>query len=282
MHSSAARPDRGIDHVVILVRDLDAAEAQYRRLGFSLTPRGHHSRLKSFNHCAMLTGGDYLELLTTGERGARPYYDAFLAKREGVSGIAFRTGDALQTRDALAAGGFRPEEPVTFGRPVAVDGGEREARFVTVTLDSAIPLGARTFFCQHRTPELVWLPSYLAQPNGARAIAAVTWVDDGADLAGQYARLLGGTPMRGAEGVTLELGGQRLDFISPAAAAARFAGDPVLRLTPPYIAAIRVAVADLAAAEQLLRRAELPYRRTAAGHLQVSSAAAGGVVLEFG
>ena len=281
MSSSAERPARGIDHVVILVRDLDAEEAQYRRLGFALTPRGHHSRLKSFNHCAMLAGGDYLELLTTGERGARPYYDAFLARREGVSGIAFRTGDALATRDALAAAGFRPEEPVAFGRPVALDGGEREARFVTVTVDPAMSLGARTFFCQHQTPELVWLPPYLAQPNGARAIAAVTWVDGGSDLAGHYARLLGATPTRTAEGAAIELCAARLEFLSPAAAAVRFPGDPVQHLAPPYIAAVRVAVADPAATEQLLRRAELPHRRTAAGHLLVPSAAAGGVVLEF-
>ncbi len=64
--TTAARPTRGIDHVVLLVRDLDGAEAQFHRLGFNLTPRGHHSRLGSYNHCAMLAGGDYLELLTTG------------------------------------------------------------------------------------------------------------------------------------------------------------------------------------------------------------------------
>src|SRR6266852_2190923 len=168
--SRVARPARGIDHVVILVRDIDGAEARFRRLGFNLTPRGHHSRLKSYNHCAMLAGGDDLELLTTGERGARPYYDDFLALREGVAGIAFRTADARATRDALASHGFRPEEPVAFGRPVEIDGGTREARFVTVTVDPAIPLGARTFFCQHETPELVWRPSYLPQPNTARGL----------------------------------------------------------------------------------------------------------------
>ncbi|HUN47828.1 MAG TPA: VOC family protein [Stellaceae bacterium] len=282
MTSSAERPSRGIDHVVILVRDLDAAEAQYRRMGFNLTPRGHHSRLKSFNHCAMLAGGDYLELLTTGERGARPYYDEFLERREGVSGIAFRTADALATRAALAAAKFRPEEPVAFGRPVTIDGGEREARFVTVTVDPAIPLGARTFFCQHRTPELVWQPSYLPQPNGARALAVVTWVAEGPDLAQHYTRLLGGTAAREAEAATIGLGAHRLDFISPAAAAARFPGDPVLRLAPPYIACIRVSVADPAAAERLLRGAGVPFRRTETGGLQVPSTAAAGAVLEFG
>ena len=35
----------GADHVVIAVRDLDAAAAQWRGLGFTLSPRGTHSPL---------------------------------------------------------------------------------------------------------------------------------------------------------------------------------------------------------------------------------------------
>jgi len=275
------RPSRGIDHVVILVRDLDAAEAQYRRMGFSLTPRGHHSRLKSFNHCAMLAGGDYLELLTTGERGARPYYDEFLERREGVSGIAFRSADALATRDALAAAGFRPEEPVAFGRPVELADGQRQAGFVTVTVDSALPLGARTFFCQHRTPELVWLPDYLAHPNGADSISAVTWVAEGPELARRYADLLAASVEPIADGWAVDLGTQRLDFVLPAAAAARFGDDPVLRHEPPYIAAVGVDVADPGWAVARLADAGLAPRRTVRGTLLLPSSEAGGVCLEF-
>ena len=33
---------RGLDHLVLTVRDLDAAEARFRALGFTLTPRAHH------------------------------------------------------------------------------------------------------------------------------------------------------------------------------------------------------------------------------------------------
>lgn len=277
----AARPTRGIDHVVLLVRDLDGAEAQFHRLGFNLTPRGHHSRLGSYNHCAMLACGDYLELLTTGIRGTRPYYDDFLAQREGIAGIAFRTADASAIRDELAATGFRPEELVAFGRPVEIDGARHEARFVTVTVDTAIPLGTRAFFCQHETPELVWLPSHLAQPNTARGLATITLIDDGSDLAGRYARLVGVEIERTAEGAMLDLGVQRLEFLTPAAAATRFAGDPILHLAPPYVAAIRLAVADPVACERSLSRAGVPHRRTAQGGLLVASTEAAGIILEF-
>ncbi len=162
-----------------------------------------------------------------------------------------------------------------------IDGARHEARFVTVTVDTAIPLGARAFFCQHKTPELVWLPSYLAQPNTARGLATITLVDDGSDLAGRYARLLGVEIERTAEGAMLDLGVQRLEFLTPAAAATRFAGDPVLHLAPPYVAAIRLSVADPAACERSLSRAGVPHRRTAQGGPLVASTEAAGIILEF-
>ena len=51
-----------VDHVVINVADqLDEASALFRRLGFQLSERGHHS-LGSSNHLAIF-GENYLELL---------------------------------------------------------------------------------------------------------------------------------------------------------------------------------------------------------------------------
>ena len=45
----------GLDHVVILVRDLDAAAENWRRLGFTLAPRGIHSaHMGTGNHTVML------------------------------------------------------------------------------------------------------------------------------------------------------------------------------------------------------------------------------------
>src|SRR2546423_10690154 len=52
---------QAIDHAVIAVRDLDAAAGDFSELGFTLTPRGHHS-IGSQNHCIML-GSTYIELL---------------------------------------------------------------------------------------------------------------------------------------------------------------------------------------------------------------------------
>jgi catechol 2,3-dioxygenase-like lactoylglutathione lyase family enzyme len=52
----------GIDHLVILVDDLDTGIGQYRELGFTVTPGGRHPR---FTHNALVTfaDGSYLELI---------------------------------------------------------------------------------------------------------------------------------------------------------------------------------------------------------------------------
>ena len=55
----------GLDHVVILVRDLDDADARMARLGFRPTPRGHHSaHMGTANATVMLPDRTYFETLT--------------------------------------------------------------------------------------------------------------------------------------------------------------------------------------------------------------------------
>ena len=79
-----------IDHVVITVGDrLDAALAQYTRLGFDMTERGHHT-LGSSNHLAIF-GQDYLELLGY-EPGRAP-------QRVGLAHPSICPYGAFPTRD---------------------------------------------------------------------------------------------------------------------------------------------------------------------------------------
>ena len=79
----------GIDHVVILVRDLDRAQETYTRLGLTLTPRGYHS-IGSLNHCTMFER-DYIELLLPKPHPAMNAFMEHLAIGEGLGGIAFAT-----------------------------------------------------------------------------------------------------------------------------------------------------------------------------------------------
>jgi len=154
----------GIDHAVLAVRDLDAAAASFRELGFTLTPRGHHS-IGSQNYCVML-GSTYIELLAP--MSVHPWlehYREFLRGGEGVAAIALRTEDADVACEALRAQGVPATSPMDLSRPV--DGGVARFRLVRI---EGVP---HVFVCEHQTPELVWRPEWQRHENGALDLAAV-------------------------------------------------------------------------------------------------------------
>ena len=79
-------PITGIDHVIVGVRDLESARETWRRLGFTLSPRGRHLEQPTGNYCVMFPS-DYIELLGIVDTGASTHrLDSFLAWREGLDG----------------------------------------------------------------------------------------------------------------------------------------------------------------------------------------------------
>jgi catechol 2,3-dioxygenase-like lactoylglutathione lyase family enzyme len=180
---------RGIDHAVILVRELDRARETYARMGFTLTPRGVHS-LGSQNHCIMF-GRDYLELmaLPPAPPAAFQYFADFLLKGEGVGALALATEDAAAAHAELTRAGIAADAPLALSRPVENLG---EARFTLVQLPPAETPGFRTFLCQHHTRDIVWRPEYQQHANGALGIDAISIA--ALDFA-RYAPLLDGLPI---------------------------------------------------------------------------------------
>ena len=81
--------------------------------------------------------------------------------------------------------------------------------------------------------------------------------------------------------VTFPTASGAIEYLAPEAAAQRFAGDPILAVAPPYVAAIRLRVADRAATARFLEAAGVPARTGPGRALQVSSRDAMGAVLEF-
>ena len=173
------RAIRGIDHVVIAVRDLDRAQQTYERLGFTLTPRGFHS-LGSTNHCIMF-GSDYIELLALPQpHAALAYYADFLSKGEGLAAVALATGNADAAYAELGAAGIAADAPLDFSRPVRLADGERDAAFRIVQLPPLLTPGCRSFLCQHYTRDLVWRPEYQSHALGVTGLAAIAVVAEDA------------------------------------------------------------------------------------------------------
>ena len=84
----------GFDHVIVGVDDLEHAADLWRRLGFTITPRGRHIGWGTANYCVMFEH-DYVELLGILDPKQYVYgLDRFLADHgEGLVGVAFGTAD---------------------------------------------------------------------------------------------------------------------------------------------------------------------------------------------
>ena len=205
-----------LDHVVVNARDmLDQAVEVYRRLGFTLTPRGYHT-LGSINHCVVFDE-DYLELVGIDPQ-AKTVRGELLRYPEGLNGIVFATDDAAGLYARLAAAGAPVAPPADFARPVALADGMHEARFRTVRVAAeAAPYG-RVYFCQHFTPELVWRAEWRGHANGATGIArAVILSPEPERTALLYRKLFGDAAVRQtADGFSLAVGEARLDMVRQA------------------------------------------------------------------
>lgn len=198
------------DHAVINVLGrMDEAARQYETLGFTLTPRGYHT-LGSINHLAVF-GDSYLELLgyAPGEREKRAEMWEHPA---GLTGLAFRTGDAAALHGVLQDKGVPVEPFKDFSRPVEIGGEEKTASFRTFQIDRGEVANGRIFFCQHNTPELIWRDEWQAHANGARGIAAFTIA---ARDPGRLAALLAKVPGL-ADGGALRAGRTALRIADPA------------------------------------------------------------------
>jgi Glyoxalase-like domain len=266
-----------LDHVVIDVHDeMDAAVRIYARLGFTLTPRGHHT-LGSINHLAMFEQ-NYLELLGFGD-GARAELAAF---PRGLNGLVFKTDDADATARDAGAAGLAVLPISSFSRPVTLAGETRDARFRTTRLDPARTGLGRIYFCEHGTPELVWRPEWLGHPNGAQTIVRLLIAGDDPNRLGElFARLFGaGAVHRDAGGLTVQAGNAQIVVRTHAAVAVELGGAaPDAAGRADYMAALTFHVAALdATARVLTSMADVMH---AAGSLVVPATACGNVALIF-
>ena len=273
---------KGIDHAAILVADLAKAEAAYRRLGFKTTPIGRHNNVGTANHLIMFDD-DFFEMLgiETPTDFNKQWADA-IAEREGLWGLAFTSDDVPATHKHLKAAGFSPTIPADFSRPVDLGGRVSQAQFTLTYLEPTAVEGIRLFVYQHHTPELVWRPEYLGQPNTATSLAHVTLaVDDPAAAATAYGRCAGTTPVQRPDSIDIPGKRATIRLLSPEQAAVEYAGDPVLRYRRPVPVGVGFNVSGLGAVRAILNQAGTPFRVTRSGAIRVGSAEACGVALDF-
>ena len=157
-----------LDHIGIAVRDLDAASAQFRRLGFKLTERGYHTlppetpggprpRAGTANHCAMLERG-YLELIGISDPAYGGRLKADIERYQGIHIVAFGTDDAAGTSRQLRDRGLPIGESRPLERPIEEPDGAQLARFEIVDFPRDLIPEGHFFAIRHLTRDLLWKP----------------------------------------------------------------------------------------------------------------------------
>jgi Glyoxalase-like domain len=248
----------GIDHAVVMVRDLGQAAANWQKLGFTVSPRGTHSAHMGSGNYTIMLDPDYIELLgvlapTEHNAPAR----AFLEKREGIERIAFTAVDSAAGAEEIRARGYTPVGPTDFERPVTMpDGRLSAAKFRTFQWPAAeAPSGVRIFACQHKTRETVWIPELMKHANGAKRLRQVLLVArEPAKEAAHLSHMIDREVREQADGsVLVPSGSDRADFVfvTKEQLGRRYPEVPLAILREGGSAGLVIA-ADLAAAEKAL------------------------------
>jgi catechol 2,3-dioxygenase-like lactoylglutathione lyase family enzyme len=141
-----------LDHVVIAVRDLDAATQTYSALlGRRPSWRGHHPRFGTANTLFRLTN-TYLELLTPAGEGAvgEILTEQLQHDGEGLFALALGTDDADACAAALRERGIAASDPVEGQGRDEATGAERKETTVSgidhVVVTTQDPDASRTLY----------------------------------------------------------------------------------------------------------------------------------------
>jgi catechol 2,3-dioxygenase-like lactoylglutathione lyase family enzyme len=282
---------RGIDHLVLAVRDLDKARAFYEALGFTLTPRAFHP-WGTANHLVQLNGC-FLEILGIAEPAKIPPHKPgdfsfgahnrdVLAKREGMSMLVFQSHDARRDQAEFAAAGVQTYAPFDFGREAKLpDGGTARVAFsLAFVTDPRMP-DAAFFTCQQHSPKYFWKREYQLHANGARTIAEVIMVaPDPPALAEFFAKLQGKESVRADGGkLTVATARGRISVLTPPIFARRF-GTASTGPAAPHFAAFRISGIDPATEARRLMAARISHNHRGDA-IQVPAIDAFGVAIEL-
>lgn len=271
------------DHVMIAVDDLERAAAQWKALGFRLTPKGVHQGKGTANYCVMFADS-YVELIgVVNPAEASGRLAARIAENgEGVAGLAYGGDDADKIHAGLMAAGVQVETPVSLERPIDLDGARDMVRFRNVMMPEAGLEPILQFVCTHLTPALTRARhEWQLHANGVTGVnEIVVCVADPLAHAGQLRRMFGKSAVRDRKGeVSALVEPLTLRLSKFEAIAERF---PKAKLQPPavtpHVTAVCLDVNEPDAATTMWDMARIPYHEAPNGAVYT---AANGAILEL-
>jgi len=175
----------GIDHVVLVVTDLDRAMREHRERGFTVTPGGEHAGGLTHNALIGFGDGSYLELIAFHDVAAargRHSWQPVAERGGGWADFALLSNDINADAEALKDLLVRPVESGGRTRPDAV-----AVAWAVARLRSPLP-----FLIEDVTLRAVRVPGGDAakHANGTKGVAGIVLGARDAELVTKaYARL---------------------------------------------------------------------------------------------
>ncbi len=249
-----------IDHIVLAVRDLEAAADSFRAAGFTVTPKAEHP-WGTANRRVQFRGRNFIEILTVDrpellfehdlESDPRQFsFGAFtrdyLAQGEGMSMFVIAGTDAQRDVERFQRAGLSTYAPFDFERASELpDGSVIRLGF---SLAFATPENSpRTSFftCVNRNPDVFWKPEFEAHANGTDGITeAVLVAEDPSRLTGFTSGYADADARTVDGGLSVPCGPHTLSVLTPDAFQLRFPGAEVDLSEGPKFGAIMIAGAS--------------------------------------
>ena len=101
----------GIDHIVIVVQNLDEAARNYEKLGFTVVPGGRHP-VGSHNVLISFADGSYIEIISFYQPSPDHRWWNALQKGEGLVDFCMVTDDLTGDTQKLRSAGVNINDPV--------------------------------------------------------------------------------------------------------------------------------------------------------------------------
>lgn len=266
-----------IHHPGLVAENIDAAVAQYERLGFLFTPLsivkisvnpneepvyfgvGNRTAIfeQNFLEIVGVTDHSRWREITKAQRG--PFdLDERLSLYQGLHIMHFGADDLQVVRDRFERQGLPCSEIATLRRNVQTAAGERTMEAKTLHFPRGANPEALMQVAQHVTPELVLQPRYIQHRNGARKLTEmIVCSATPEDLASKYSRYSGHPVVRKDMGLVIELGKTRICVVTP---------EQLRRIVPnftppvmPFLAGFTVATSSLDAAAAALDASGIPF-----------------------
>ena len=208
-----------IDHLVIVVSNLEAAAEDYRSLGFTVVPGGRHPGVGTYNALIAFSDSSYIELIGFYEPRADHRWWAPLQRGGGLVDFCLQTDDLAGDARGLRRAGVDIGDPEARNR-TRPDGVEIRWTFA---LARGPHRGVAPFIIADVSGRDVRVPPERSHANGVTGVGTVTVaVSDVVPVRAWYETALGrpGEDIRrpdvAGSGVRFTIGPHTFDFVAPA------------------------------------------------------------------